>query len=136
MSETLTGRCHCGGVSFTITGARRSTCCHCSICRRVTGAPFIEIVGVRGEQSEVTVADGITLNEYATSDYLTRMWCSRCGAGVYNAVQLDGRPEYRNFMIGLVDDRSAIPRSHHIYYADRTADVGDDLPKFDAFGRP
>ena len=132
----VTGRCCCGGVSYTLTGAKSAQCCHCSICRRVTGAPFISVTGVKPEQADVTLEDGIHLDTYATSSYLTRKRCSRCGAAVFNAVRLKNGMAFDNFMVGLLDDPSALARTHHIYYADRIVDVDDDLPKFDAFGRP
>ncbi len=132
----VTGRCQCGGVSFEAKGLVRVTYCHCSICRRVTGAPFIAVAGTKPEQMSIALEDGVRLDTYDTSPVLTRHRCSRCGAAIYNHVHLDNGFTWANFMVPLMDDADALPRSHHIYYADRVVDVDDGLQKFDAFGRP
>jgi len=38
----LTGGCFCGAIRYEADGAPfRETNCHCSICHRTTGAPFL-----------------------------------------------------------------------------------------------
>ena len=38
----LTGGCYCGAIRYEADGTPRdATNCHCSICRRTTGAPFV-----------------------------------------------------------------------------------------------
>lgn len=132
---THSGSCQCGGVSFTLTDPGPGIACHCGKCRKTTGAAFIVATTVPGDSGAITLADGVTLDEFASSEYLTRRRCSRCGATVLNAVKLKGRA-FDNYMVTLLDDPSAIELSHHIYYADRVVDVSDDRPKFDAWGRP
>lgn len=44
MSEepNLTGSCLCGAVHYSVCGpAEHTTVCHCSDCRRASGAPFV-----------------------------------------------------------------------------------------------
>jgi hypothetical protein len=44
----LTGRCYCGAIRYEADGTPRDeTNCHCSICRRTTGAPFVTWFSVR-----------------------------------------------------------------------------------------
>lgn len=44
----LTGRCFSGAIHHEADGAPfRETNCHCSICRRATGAPFLSMFSVR-----------------------------------------------------------------------------------------
>lgn len=132
----LTGRCHCGGVTFDLARARGSVYCHCSICRRTSGAPFIAAVTVKPNDAEVRCADGVELTPYASSSYLTRHRCSRCGAAIFNAIRMESGLAFDNFMVALVDNAQAPHPTHHIYYAERILDLDDGLPKFDAFGMP
>jgi|GEM_PF-6393556 len=132
----ITGQCGCGGVRFTLDSAKGKGACHCGVCRRTSGGVYIEWVTKRPESSALELADGVTLTELQTSSYLTRKSCSRCGASVVNRAALDNGYVGDNWMAALLDDPGAVPRTHHIYYADRIVDVDDGLPKFDAYGRP
>lgn len=108
--------------------------CHCSICRRSTGAPFI-MVGLWAPD-KVRITEGEPLAKQKTSDMLERHFCPDCGAAIFNAVRT-ARFDANNVMLPLLDERDDATRpTHHIYYADRVMDVPDELPKFDAFGRP
>ena len=57
--------------------------------------------------------------------------CPRCGALVLNRIEL---PRFKsvNVMLPLISnpDEACAPRSH-IFYAFRSVDVNDDLPKYD-----
>ena len=134
--ESISGRCHCGGISFSLINARGSLYCHCSICRRTTGAPFIAAVSVKPQDADLTCAEDVSLEAYATSSYLTRHRCSRCGSSIFNAIRMSNGVKLDNFMVGLLDEPSVPARTHHIYYADRIIDIEDGLPKFDGFGMP
>lgn len=58
--SAIRGSCLCGGVKFEITGPLSSPLnCHCSICRRTTGAPFVAW--------------------FSSSEKGTRSFCARCG---------------------------------------------------------
>lgn len=60
------GKCRCGGVSFVVhRDPMRCGLCHCTDCRRRSGAPFVmfivfaaEHVEIRGERIEVASATG------------------------------------------------------------------------------
>lgn len=105
--------------------------CHCSVCRRSTGSPYI-MVGF-WDPARTRVVEGVALLERATSSHLTRHRCPDCGAAIYNSVR-SARITSNNFFLPLVHalDDAARP-THHIYYADRLLDVDDRLPKFDGF---
>ncbi len=130
-TEVHEGTCACGGVRVRITAKPVDSCyCHCSICRRSTGAPLVAVVVIPAGGMEVELAEGVELVPRATSNYLTRHHCSRCGAAIYNRVQ--GRKRYvDNVLAGLFEHR--FPMDRHIYYADRVLDVADDLPKHDGW---
>jgi hypothetical protein len=42
----IKGSCACGGIRFEIEAVRSMTHCHCTICRKLTGASFATYVHV------------------------------------------------------------------------------------------
>lgn len=130
--EPYRGACLCGRVRFALDGPpMMSAFCHCSICRRWTGAAF-SMIGFWHPERCSLESDGRLL-ERATSSHLTRFRCPECGTPIYNAVRTE-RLVSNNFMLPLLDrlDEQNRPTCH-IYYADRIADVADDLPRHDRF---
>jgi hypothetical protein len=74
-----TGRCLCGSVQYTITGAPTIVLdCHCSMCRRESGAPSLVFVGYR--RADVSI-DG-PLKYYHSSNIAKRGFCPNCGSPI------------------------------------------------------
>ena len=73
----LQGGCFCGRVRYEVTGIPfDETNCHCSICRRTTGAPFVAWFSVR--PSEFRLASG-TPSRFRSSVNAIRSFCGHCG---------------------------------------------------------
>jgi hypothetical protein len=73
----LEGGCFCRFVRYRIRGAAiHETSCHCTICRRTTGAPFVAWFTVAA--GELTFTTG-TPATFSSSDHGTRSFCPRCG---------------------------------------------------------
>ena len=130
--DSYQGACHCGRVRFALAGApMMAACCHCSICRRWTGAAF-SMVGFWKPES-CDLGGDVALLERATSAWLTRFRCADCGTPIYNAVRSE-RLTCNNFMLPLLGALDEWTRpTCHIYYADRILEVEDGLPKHDRF---
>jgi hypothetical protein len=130
--KSYQGGCLCGRVGFALAGPpMMSAFCHCSICRRWTGAAFSMIGFWKPEACELTA--GAPLLERATSAWLTRFRCPDCGTPIYNAVRSE-RLTSNNFMLALLGGLDADTHpTCHIYYADRILDLDDGLPKHDRF---
>ena len=126
------GACHCGRVNFALEGAPMMTaCCHCSICRRWTGAAYSMIGFWKPENCRLT--SELPLLERATSAWLTRFRCADCGTPLYNAVRTE-RLTSNNFMLPLLGALDDLTRpTCHIYYADRIVEMADGLPRHDGF---
>jgi hypothetical protein len=76
---TQTGRCLCGAVQYAADGVEAHYhACHCSMCRRWTGGPFL----VAAAQS-VSFQDTTHLGRYRSSDWAERGFCTKCGASLY-----------------------------------------------------
>jgi hypothetical protein len=73
----LQGGCYCGRIRYEVTGAPfHETNCHCSICRRTTGAPFVAWFSVR--PSEFRLVSGEPTH-FRSSTKGTRSFCAHCG---------------------------------------------------------
>ena len=91
------GGCHCGAVRYAVNGTpQHVTLCHCSDCRKSSGAPMVAWAAFGEADFRVTSGEAITFNSSGQS---MRSFCGRCGSGVY----------YRNseFLPGIVDIQSA-----------------------------
>ena len=82
MSEAMSGGCFCGGVKYIITEKPEGGIfnCHCSKCRKTSGAPFLTFTTVKREAFELI--ESSTIKEFPSSDEITRIFCGRCGCSV------------------------------------------------------
>ncbi|CAJ1453542.1 unnamed protein product [Effrenium voratum] len=118
------GACFCGEVQVHCTGEPKAVSyCHCSICRRLSGAPFSSQAIFPAEQVELTLQPGASLSSLRTSKGVERSRCTSCMAPV------------RGLLLG--GKMAAVPLSledwrpmHHLHYGDRVMDVRDGLPKY------
>jgi len=73
----LKGGCFCGAIRYEAGGTPfHKTNCHCSICRRTTGAPFVAWFSV--PRSEFRLVQGAT-TQFRSTPKGTRTFCPRCG---------------------------------------------------------
>ena len=73
----LQGGCFCGGIRYEAEGTPfHLTNCHCSICRRTTGAPFVAWFSV--PRSEFRFVLG-TPTRFRSSAKGVRSFCPCCG---------------------------------------------------------
>lgn len=81
MSDRLHGRCHCGGVAFTIpSDSAGVVLCHCEDCRKMHGNFNAMLAAPRADllfQAEAT------LHWYASSDRARRGFCTVCGSRLF-----------------------------------------------------
>ena len=124
--------CFCGAVQLVVRGAPTMgrSLCHCSICRRLSGAPF-SYNGLWSAECVEIVQGEESLQPLKTSRKVERVRCERCGGPVF--AKLGGgkvialpMPNFDQETLQRPDFRP----QHHQYYADRVIDVPDDLPKY------
>ena len=73
-----TGGCLCGAVRYRVEGDPLWFChCHCSMCRKQTGAAFGTYVGFLATAFQWTAGEA-TL--YRSSGAVDRGFCARCGS--------------------------------------------------------
>ena len=123
----VSGSCFCGKVQFTI-GLPTLSCghCHCSMCRRPHGAPFVTWAAVPLNQFTITVGEE-HITRYQSSANGTRSFCSTCGSQLFCQVEDDVVDIAMAALHGPID---RLPEVH--YYYDSRADwveINDNLPK-------
>ncbi len=73
----LTGGCQCGAVRYLLTEPPRgANICHCRMCQKAGGAPFMAFTGVRQERFAFTRGAPAI---YRSSDIAERGFCAACG---------------------------------------------------------
>ena len=114
---TTAGGCFCGAVRYRVEGpATSQTNCHCSICRRVSGASPVAwatfpLAAVAFEKGEPRI--------FRSTPGGRRWFCGDCGTPL--AFQLDRLADEIDIATATLDDPSAFPPKDHIF-------VGKGLP--------
>ena len=127
MPETLAGSCFCGAVRYTVEDAfRYAMNCHCSNCRRTTGAAFKPFAGIERERLAVTGGAGTLLIQGDERNNDTH--CARCGSLLFSVVR-DGA--FVHVAMGTLVDAPSIRPSRHIFVGSKAPwfTITDDLPQ-------
>jgi ADP-ribosyl-[dinitrogen reductase] hydrolase len=132
-SRPAHGSCLCGAVRYAVTGPfLRANVCHCSRCRKHTGA-------AASTQGRVAIEDfrllsgGELIRTFAPGQGMVKAFCSACGSSLFGGTWPDG-PEV-SIRLGTLDDDPAIRPSFHTFAADAPPwlPVADDgLARYDA----
>lgn len=126
---TLEGGCHCGAIRYALSGdPMHHALCHCTDCRRASGAPMVGWAMFQEDALSVTQGEP---QEYASSEHGRRYFCGTCGTGLFyrNAENLPGIVDTQ---VATLDDPDAIPAGAHIQVAERIGWMKEvhNLPEF------
>ncbi len=105
------GGCFCGTIRYEIGDGDYTTAnCHCTMCRRTSGAPYVTwLVVPKGEfrytAGEVTVLE--------SSNRGTRYFCNRCGTPV--ACVTVAHPDVVDVTLGSLDAPEAFTPTFEVY---------------------
>lgn len=125
----IRGHCECGDVQFEASGGIVDySHCHCSQCRRLSGAAFSTFAGIDRATFRY-VAGESGLRFYDSSDVNTRVFCSRCGSNIL--VIPNNEPDVYYVCMGVIDGDPRIPPAYHIYVGSKAPwhEILDDLPQ-------
>ena len=75
----MKGTCLCGGVTITAPDLNELHACHCRMCRRWGGGPFMTVHGGPG----VIVEGKHNVKAFRSSSWAERAFCSDCGTHLY-----------------------------------------------------
>ncbi|WP_374581808.1 GFA family protein [Pseudoduganella sp.] len=123
-----TGGCFCGAVRYEAElPVLNSTLCHCSMCRRLCGAPSVAWFSVpRGQFRYVRGRPSV----FHSSPGVTREFCGACGTQLTFADERS--PQELDITTCSLDDADAMPPQDHTFSASRLhwETVADDLPRY------
>ncbi len=77
-SKKIEGGCMCGAVRYRVTGKQlRGTICHCTTCRRSSGAPFMSWTLFNQRQFEWLIGRTASIGDTSAA---IRKFCNLCGS--------------------------------------------------------
>ena len=128
----IEGGCHCGAVRYQINGNPKThALCHCTDCRRHSGAPMVAWTMYSADDVKVTKG---SLKVYQSSEHGRRHFCESCGTGIFylNQTVLPGIIDVQS---ATYDDPNLVPAQAHIQVAERIGwmKTAHALPEFDRY---
>ena len=124
----LKGGCFCGWIRYETAGRPfDETNCHCSICRRTTGAPFVAWFSVRRSQFRIVRGEPAAFRSTAKG---TRSFCPQCGTQL--TFEHTDFPDEIDITICSLDDPDGLAPTDHTYTSSRLSWVklADRLPEY------
>jgi hypothetical protein len=124
----LTGGCYCGAVRFEADGApSHETNCHCSICRRTTGAPYVAWFTV--PRARFRFVQGRP-SRFRSTEKGTRTFCPTCGTQL--TFEHADAPGAVDVTTCSLDDPERVPPKDHTRTSSKLPWVAlaDDLPRY------
>lgn len=128
----LEGGCHCGAVRYRVEGDPvYHALCHCTDCRRATGAPLVSWALYPNAQFAVTQGEA---KAYASSEHARRHYCSTCGTSLFYTNETVF-PDMTDIQSATLDDPEAVPLAIHVQTAERIGWMKNahELPQFERY---
>jgi hypothetical protein len=128
-NETIfEGGCLCGAVRYRATAhPLRGVICHCSMCRKHSGAPALAFVHF--PRDAFTWSKGEP-TRYRSSPFAERGFCSVCGSTL--SMHEEVLANRVQICVGSLDNAERVRIDDHVWVEQRISwfDVKDDLPRF------
>jgi hypothetical protein len=125
---TLAGGCFCGHLRYEASGpVTDETNCHCTICRRTSGAPFVSWFSVSAANFRLTRG---TPQRFRSSEGGERAFCPRCGTPI--TFQYDALPDEIDITTCSLDEPEQLPPQDHIQTSSQLSWLSrnHELPRF------
>jgi len=123
----LRGGCFCGRIRYEAAGAPfHETSCHCSICRRTTGAPFVAWFSVPRSSFRMHGEPA----RFSSTAKGTRTFCPQCGAQL--TFEHADHPGEIDVTTCSLDDPNALPPRDHTRTSGKLSWIKlcDGLPEY------
>jgi len=132
MASTLAGTCMCGTVRYAVRDEfLYALNCHCSKCRRATGAAFKPFAGI--ERAKLAITEGGDSLLIVGGEDAHDVRCRRCGSLLYSVVR-DGA--FVHVTMGTLVDSPRIRPTAHIFVGSKAPwfTITDQLPQYAELG--
>lgn len=124
----MQGGCHCGAIRYEVSAMPfAADYCHCSDCRRTTGAPVGVWMDFKAD--EVSWLKG-SVCEYASSEHIRRGFCPQCGSSLtYRSTR---HPDYFTLSVASLDDPNLVRPTYHIFTCSQVdwMAISDDCKRY------
>jgi hypothetical protein len=127
-ARILVGECFCRAVRYEVADQfAYALNCHCSNCRRTTGAAFKPFAGIARDRFRL-VKGGLDLLVYG-DEQAHDAHCGRCGSLLYSVVRGGA---FVHVAMGTLADGPSIRPSAHIFVGSKAPwfAITDDLPQY------
>ena len=106
------GKCLCGAVTYEAKVHADASACHCGMCLRWCGGPFI---GVGTDSIEWTGQDAITT--FTSSKWAERGFCSQCGTNLFYRVTAEGKYQgFTSLAFGTLEDKAGLELTREWFF--------------------
>ena len=132
MMSDITGSCLCGGVRYRVAGPfLRAGHCHCSRCRKHSGAAVLTQGRVRREDFRLESGEGLIRVYQSKDGGAVKAFCGVCGSSLFGGTWPDG-PEV-SIRLGSVDGDPGIRPQYHTFVGSRAVwdEIHDGLPQYE-----
>jgi len=130
-SKVLTGSCLCGGIRFEVRGAfLRASHCHCSRCRKHSGAGASTQGRVLREQLRIVAGESLIRTFKSAPDAAIKAFCSVCGSSLFGGAY-PGGPEVA-IRFGALDGDPGMRPQFRMWVGSKASwdTITDDLPQY------
>lgn len=127
----IQGQCTCGKLRYTVADEfRYALNCHCSQCRRTTGAAFKPFAGIESSKLQLHGDNILYVGGPAQGNHDVR--CKTCGSLLYSVLQ-EGK--MLHILFGTMIDTPSIRPSAHIFVGSKAPwyTIRDSLPQYHEF---
>ena len=115
MGQLSTGGCHCGSLRYQFDAPLEDIAhCHCSICRRTSGATVMTWITVPLDSFQWLAGSP---RAYDSGPTCVRYFCGHCGAHL--ALFTRNSPEEMDVVIATLDQPELAAPSRHIFIENR-----------------
>lgn len=109
--EAHRGGCLCGAIRYRVLDPIDAIVhCHCSMCRRASGAVAVTWLTLPKDRFTVTKGE---LAAWNSSDHGTRTFCPECGGQI--TFWSSERPDELDVTLCTLDQPERFPARHHVY---------------------
>lgn len=128
MAIHITGGCLCGDVRYEASQLPvRGVICHCSMCRKHSGAPALGFAIFHVPSFTWT---SVGPSWYASSSHAERGFCPRCGSSI--ATREYDEPSIIEIYAGSLDNPDELVINDHIWVSEQISWLitSDGLPRY------
>ena len=125
------GSCLCGSSRYVLRAAPLyAGYCHCSQCRKFSGAACSAFLGVKAADMEIVAGDATLFGSHWKSATTRMRFCQACGSSLYVEKLQQGVVHVR---MGTLDGPSPVQPMAHVFVGSKAAwfEITDALPQFE-----